>query len=154
MPRVDVTERIARPPEEVHAFLSDFDRYPEWIPFTKEVTSVDRVDGVVGTTYTERGTGGRSRWEVVAYEEGRREVHEGDIGIATVRIEMTMAPEGDGTRYRHVIDYRMKVPVIGAVLDKLVLGPQMRKGTRETVANLKRLLESRDAARPAAPEAR
>lgn len=140
--RVVASAHIARPPANVHAFLSDFDRYPEWIPFTKKVTSVDRRPGVVGTVYTERGTGGRSRWEVVAHEPAAREVHEGDVGIAKVRIEMTMKPDGAGTAYQHVIDYRMTIPVLGWVIDKLVLGRQMRKGTETIVRNLKRILES------------
>lgn len=142
MGRVVVSEHITRPPEDVHEFLSDFDRYPEWITFTKEVTSVDRKPGVVGTEYTERGTGGKSHWKVVEYEPAAREVHEGDIGIAKVRIEMTMRPSGNGTDYRHVIEYRMKIPVLGWVIDKVALGPQMRKGTKQTVANLKETLEA------------
>ena len=76
------------------------------------------------------------------YEPATREVHEGDIGIAKVRIEMTMKPDGAGTNYQHVIAYRMKIPVLGWVIDKVALGPQMRKGTKQTVANLKRILES------------
>lgn len=143
MGRVVVSEHIARPPKEVHDFLNDFDRYPEWIPFTKEVISVDRKPGLVGTVYTERGTGGKSRWEVVEYEPATREVHDGDIGIAKVRVEMTMKPDGAGTDYEHVIEYRMKIPVLGWVIDKVALGPQMRKGTAKTVANLKRILESK-----------
>lgn len=141
MPRVEVQERIARDPRDVHAFIQDFSRYPEWIPFTKEVTSVEHEDGVVGTVYTERGTGGKSTWEVVGFQEGRHEVHEGDIGIARVRITMDMEPADGATEYRHAIEYTMKVPVLGWVLDKLVLGRSMRKGTVETVANLKRILE-------------
>lgn len=145
MPRLEVRETIARPPEEVHAFLSDLDRYPEWITFTDEVTSVDPADGVVGTRYTERGTGGGSSWTVTAYEEGRREVHEGDIGIADVRIEMEMTPEDGGTAYRHVIEYEMTLPVVGWLIDRLVLHRSMRDGLRETVANLKRILEEEGA---------
>lgn len=144
MPRVEEQTHLDPPPEAVHAFLQDLDRYPEWIAFTDEVTRLERPgDGVVGTRYWEQGTGGESEWEIVAYDEGRREVHEGDIGIATVRIEMTMAPDGDGTAYRHVIEYEMEISVLGWLIDKLVLNRKMCAGLRETVANLERLVDER-----------
>lgn len=142
MARVEVRERIKRSPEEVHDFAADIRRYPEWIPFTKEVVRIDGAPGQVGTRYEERGTGGRSHWTILEFERGRREVHEGDIGIARVRIEMALSPVAEGTDYRHVIEYTMKVPILGAIIDKLVLGPNMRRGTAELVANLKRILEA------------
>lgn len=148
MPSVTEQAHISAPPEAVHAFIQDLDRYPEWIPFTEEVTRVERPEdgSVVGTRYWEQGTGGESSWEIIAYEEGRREVHEGDIGIATVRIEMTMAPDDDGgTDYTHVIAYDPKLGPIGWLLDKLVLGRSMRKGTRELVEALKRIVERESA---------
>lgn len=144
MGRFEVRQHIARSPRDVHAFIQDFDRYPEWIPFADEVTSVDRKDGVVGTVYTERGTGGKSTWEIVEYEEGRREIHRGDIGVARVNVEMRMQAADGGTDYRHAIEYEMKVPVIGWLIDKIALGRKMRKGLDETVANLKRILEADD----------
>lgn len=145
MPRVETTTRIHRSPKDVHAFVRDFDRYPEWIPFTKEVTRVEG-DGGPGTRYWERGTGGKSRWEVIEVEEGRREVHTGDIGIATMRIEMTMDPVGKGrsaaTDFHHAIEYTMKVPVLGALIDKIALGRNMRKGMDTMSQDLKRILEA------------
>lgn len=146
MGRFEVRAHIARKPKDVHAFIQDFDRYPEWIPFTKEVVSTDRTPNVVGTKYTERGTGGKSVWEVVEYDAGHREVHRGDIGVARVRVDMQMAPADVGTDYQHVIEYEMKVPVIGWLIDKLVLGRKMRTGLDETVANLKRILEDESTA--------
>ncbi len=144
MPSVTEQAHISASPEAIHAFLQSFDRYPEWIPFTEEVTRIERPDdgSVVGTRYWEQGTGGESNWEIVAYEEGRREVHEGDIGIAHVRIEMTMTPEGDGTDYVHTISYDPKLGPLGWLIDKLVLGRSMRNGTRELVGNLKRIIEA------------
>ncbi len=144
MPRVVERAHIAASPEEVHAFIQDLDRYPEWIPFADEVTRVEHPEdgGVVGTRYWEQGTGGESSWEIIAYDEGEREVHEGDIGIATVRIEMEMAPDGDGgTDYTHRIAYDPKLGPVGWLVDKLVLGRKMRTGTHELVANLERIIE-------------
>lgn len=141
MPRIEERIWIRRPPKEVHAFIQDFARYPEWIPFAKEVTVDRRTEGFVGTTYTERGTGGTSHWRVVGYEENRREVHEGDIGIATVRIEMTLVPAGGATDYRHVIEYEPKMGLLGRAVDRFVLRRKMRDGTKELVRNLKRIVE-------------
>ncbi len=144
MPRVTEEADIAASPKQVHAFIQDLDRYPEWIPFAEEVTWVERPEGggVVGTRYEEQGTGGTSSWEIKRYEQGKREDHEGDIGIATVRITMTMEPQGQGTHYRHVIEYEPKFGPIGWLANKIVLGPSMRKGTRELVSELKRLVEA------------
>lgn len=141
MPSVVVDKKIRAPPEDVHALLQDFDRYPEWIPFTKSVISVDRKDGVVGTVYREQGTGGKSTWTVTEYVPNKREVHEGDIGIATIRLVMTMEPDDGGTRYRHEAVYKMKVPVLGWVIDKIAFGRMFRKGMHETVENLARVVE-------------
>lgn len=139
------TTRIARRPATVHDFVQDFDRYPDWIPFTKQVLRVEG-DGGPGTKYWERGTGGESSWEVLEVEPGKREVHEGDIGIARMRIEMAMEPDGSGkgagTVFHHTIAYDMKVPVLGAILDKLVLSRSVRNGVVECGDNLKRILEA------------
>lgn len=138
---------IAAPPAQVWGTISDTRRYAEWVPNTLEVVEASSETAGVGVTYRERNRiagplTGSSSWRVTVSEPERRTVHEGDgIWIArTMRLEMEVAPEGDGTRYTHRFVYE---PALGqlAPLVNLGLRPSLSGDMRRAAENLKALCE-------------
>ena len=99
---------VAAPPARVWATINDTRRFAEWVPNTLEVVTASSEVADLGVTYTERNriagplTGGSS-WRVTVCEPPRHSVHEGDgIWIAKLmRLELTVEPDGDGTRFTH-----------------------------------------------------
>ncbi len=144
---IECVAQIAAPPEQVWATISDTRRYAEWVENTDEVVSASADVAVEGVTYEERNTvagpvKGRSRWVVDSADAPRHTVHSGE-GIAVVkgmRLEMTLAPDGDGTRYQHRLIYTPALGPLGPLVN-LVLRPSVQRATIRGVANLKAICE-------------
>ena len=138
---------IAAPPAQVWATISDTRRYAEWVPNTLEVVTASCETADVGVTYSERNriagplTGGSS-WRVTAVDPGRSTVHEGEgIWIAkTMRLEMEVAPDGEGTRYTHRFVYEPALGPLGPLVN-VGLKPSLRGDMRRAAENLQRLCE-------------
>lgn len=144
---IECVERIAAPPEHVWSMICDTRRYAEWVENTDQVVSASAEHAAPGVTYEERNTvagplKGSSRWVVDSADPPHHAVHSGE-GIAIVkglRLEMTLEPDGDGTRYVHRLIY---TPALGplAPIVNLVLRPSVQRATRRSVANLKAICE-------------
>ena len=130
--------------QKVFAYASDWSRWEEWF---------EGVSGFEPTTEVERGNGARYLYKaslmgLPATVETR--IHDfvedsGWTGVATKgfphRTGWLFQPEGGGTRFIYTLEYRMPVPVIGPVLDALVLRKQWQRILDTSLANLKRHLE-------------
>ena len=148
---VEVIEQqvhIAAAPEQVWATIADTRRYPEWVANTISVVSASSDVADAGVTYTERNriagplTGGSS-WRVAVCEPPRHAIHDGDgIWIAkSMRLEMTVEPDGAGTRYIHRFSYEPALGPLGPLVN-LGLKPSLTGDMRQTVDRLKQLCES------------
>ena len=144
---IECIARIDAPVEQVWAMITDTRRYAEWVENTDEVVTASSDEATAGVTYEERNTvagplNGRSRWVVDSVDPMRHTVHSGE-GIAVVkgmRLEMTLAPDGDGTRYEHRLIYTPALGPLGPVVN-LVLRPSVQRATDRGVANLKAICE-------------
>ena len=144
---IECIVRIAAPQEQVWATISDTRRYAEWVENTDEVVTASSEVATAGVTYEERNTvagplKGRSRWRVESADAPRHTVHSGE-GIAVVkgmRLEMTLAPDGDGTRYEHRLIYTPAFGPLGPVIN-LVLRPSVQRATDRSVQRLKAICE-------------
>ena len=144
---IECVVRIAAPQERVWATISDTRRYAEWVENTDAVLSASSAVATAGVTYEERNTvagplKGRSRWRVDVVDAPHRTVHSGE-GIAVVndmRLEMKLAPDGDGTRYEHRLCYTPAFGPLGPVID-LVLRPSVQRATERSVQKLKTICE-------------
>ncbi len=140
--------RIAAPIERVWELLGATERYAEWVVNTLAVTRVDAPRADPGVTYDERNRimgpwTARSTWRVVSADPPRHTIHAGSgIPLARdVRLECTLAPDGDATDYRHEISYRPALGPLGRLVDTLV-APSLRRDARRTVDHLKALVET------------
>jgi carbon monoxide dehydrogenase subunit G len=96
--RYEQTIEIARPPDDVFAFLAELDNLPRWQP------SVVRTDGGLGPgeafseTRAFMGKRIESRLEVVVYEPGRELTLRVVEGPVPLTVRHVLEPAGEGTR--------------------------------------------------------
>ena len=140
--------RIDAPPERVWEVIGATERYAEWVVNTLAVTRADSPVADPGVTYDEHNRvmgpwTARSKWRVRSAEPPRHTVHEGSgIPLAQdLRLEITLDPDQDATRYRHVISYEPALGPLGRLIDAVV-APSLRQDIRRTVERLKALVEA------------
>ncbi len=80
MKQIEVFEEIDAPPDVVWDILLEFDTYPEWNPFVREIEGLPVVGGRLRVRIQSPGSRGTTfRPEVVAVEENRRLVWHGRL---------------------------------------------------------------------------
>ena len=149
---ITIEQHIAAPPAQVWATIADTRRYAEWVVNTLEVTRADSEQADAGVTYDERNRiagplTGHSRWVVASAQAPRHTVHTGEgIWLAgAMRLEMTVEPDGDGTRYLHVFSYEPGLGPLAPLVD-LALKPSIGRDMRRSVQTLREICEREAAA--------
>jgi uncharacterized protein YndB with AHSA1/START domain len=137
---------IARPIDEVWAYVTDVTNDPAWHSDILEATKTSEGPIGIGTVWHARfkPSMGISEGDmrVVTFEPNRRQVMKGDIGPMHPTLTYLLEPSDVGTTFtRHVqisVSGWMKImsPMMGMML------PKQNKGF---LANLKRVLEERSA---------
>jgi uncharacterized membrane protein len=140
MTRIEASVEINAPVEEVFAFASDWRRWGEWW---------EGVSDFRPTTETTRGNG--TRYAYRAWVAGLTVNLETEIqdfvenagwrGIATKGMPHTtqwvFEAKGDVTRLTYILEYRLPLPVLGALLDSLLMRPGWRRRLENSLRNLK-----------------
>jgi len=140
MTRIEASVEINAPVEEVFAFASDWRRWGEWW---------EGVSDFRPTTETTRGNG--TRYAYRAWVAGLTVNLETEIqdfvenagwrGIATKgmphRTQWVFEAKGDVTRLTYILEYRLPLPVLGALLDSLLMRPGWRRRLENSLRNLK-----------------
>jgi len=147
MPTISQSTTIARPPEEVFAYLDDLAAHTEWQDGVESVKVLTEGPTKVGTEVEEsRKVGNRQvqmRWRVTAHEPPRRSAFE-TIESKMVKPSgvIVVAPSGEGSDVTFEMD--PKPQGIGKLLS-----PFITRDIRKTVAGdlerLKRRLEGNSA---------
>jgi uncharacterized membrane protein len=135
---------IARPPEEVFAYIDDLARHGEWQEDIQEVTVLTEGPTRVGSRARDRrkvpGGVRELTYEITAHDPPRSASFQGVDGPIRVRGTVTVTPQGDGSRVGLDLDFE------GRGLGKLLL-PLVRSQARKSVPRdqqkLKETLESR-----------
>ena len=147
--RIVSTVDIARPAEEVFAFVTAPVHWPRWHPASLAAEGGDGRSLGVGEEAVEvfrvMGRRGKATWRVLACEPGRRwriaaVTPEGDA-IITYRCQ----PNGAGTRFMRTLEYRVRGRGWEWV-DRLFGARYMARQSAQALANLKAVLEAGSAA--------
>ena len=143
--RVTESIRIARPPEDVWAVVSDLDTHAEWRPAIVELTQVSPGPLEVGSRLREvlrwRGRELELDDVVTGLEPPRRLAIHGGWSAADFDLELLLEPEGDGTRV--TMDWPLHPKSLLMRVATPFLGGTMRKATREELELLKAYVERR-----------
>ena len=147
---IETTQAITidRPVEEVFAYVTDTSNDPAWHTDILEARKTSAGPIGIGTTWHLRfkpvmGVS-EGDTEVVAFEPNRKTVQQGVVGPMQPTLTYLFEPAGGGTRFTR----RVAIRVSGMMR---LMEPLMKlmtpRGNARFLANLKKVLEERSAAR-------
>lgn len=127
--RVSKSVFVARPADEVFAYLADFTNAAEWDPGVAEATLTSPEPIGLGSTYDLvtlfRGRPVAVAYRTTEYDPPNRLVLVGTNKNFTGTDDIGVAPEGDGARVFWNAEFKMKgvarflAPFLGGVFEKL-----------------------------------
>ncbi|MFO7933657.1 MAG: SRPBCC family protein [Bacteroidales bacterium] len=139
MTSVEHSITINRPVEEVFAYASDWKKWHEWF---------EGVSSFKPVTKTRKGNGARYAYKAKIMGLAipvEIEIHDfipdkGWKGRSTRgtphRTRWEFESAGLGTRFTYGLEFRLPVPVVGPLMDRLFLKPQWEKLLRNSLQNL------------------
>ena len=145
MAPITTTTEIARPPDEVFAYVTDPSHFPEW---QEGVVSghMDAPTTRVGSRCTTvRKIGGRERevnTNITEYDPPHRWADRGIDGPIRAIVTVTVEPLADGSRSRLTIELDFTGHGIGRLLVPLIVRRQAARQVPEGVSRLKQRLEA------------
>lgn len=151
MRRIETTVEIDAPVEEVFAYASDWQQWEEWW---------EGVSRFRPTTESTRGNGTRYAYkalvagmafdietEIVEFTENA-----GWKGIATKgpphKTQWVFEPAGERTRFTYVLEYVLPWPILGPILDALLMRPGWQRMLDRSLGHLKIQCEKRKKGQP------
>ena len=142
MAKIQKSIIINAPPEKVWAYLEDPMSAPEWLPGMIEARNI--TGSGVGQRYewTYKMLGIHFDGESTTTEliENERTVVKTKAGIESTWV-YTYEPHEGGTKLSFDIDYKVPVPVLGKLAEKLVLKTNEREAEL-ALENIKTMVES------------
>lgn len=148
MPTISISQQIEAPPEQVWSFISDLRRGPEYVTVMKELLYVSDEPIKQGTVYRELSKIGpgmsETEWVITTLEAHCLQVHRCREPTLQATLMVRIEPNGRGSKLLHQTEFQV-MPVfrpLGWLLEKLFVHRLMTAEMRETVQNLKRIIES------------
>jgi len=147
MTRVEASVDVRAPLADVFAYASDWRKWEDWW---------EGVSDFKPTTELTRGNG--TRYAYKAWIAGitlnlETEIHEftenvGWTGVVIKgpphRTQWVFEARGDVTRLTYILDYRLPIPVLGPLLDSLLMRPGWRRRLEKSLQNLRVFFEKRE----------
>ena len=132
-------------PKAVWELLGDLEAVQRYNPTVRSATvEGEQRIGVGATRACELVPKGRVVERVTAWEDGLAvglEVAESDWPIHFMRWVTRIEPDGDGTRIRQDLEYKVKFGPVGWLLDQLVMKRKLKATLDEVFASLVRHAE-------------
>ncbi len=134
---------VTKPPAEVWARLVDLERAPDWVRSMRGSDKTTPGPVSVGTIFTQKvelnGATNQADIKVTEYEEFNTFAHEGQSGPAAYSSRFELEAIEGGTRVVHSFSVS-----IGGIMQMMepMMGAWLKKNSRESVFNLKRLIEA------------
>jgi uncharacterized protein YndB with AHSA1/START domain len=147
MAPIRTTTEVARPPEEVFAYVTDPSTFPEWQQGVLRGHMDESPTRVGSKCTTIRSIGGRERevhTAITEYDPPRRWADRGVDGPIRAIVEVVVEPLAGGAQSRVTINLDFTGHGIGQLLVPLVVRRSARK---EMPANLQRLKQRLDSPR-------
>jgi uncharacterized protein YndB with AHSA1/START domain len=143
MQRFENTVTIARPADEVFAFLADLRNIPKWNYAIARTVQTSAGPAAVGATYRQTRTiprRGEESLEITVFEPPTRLAVQGQIGPFQATTSYLLDPVADGTRLTNTVELE-PASVLLRPLGPLAV-PRVKAAVASNLATLKELLES------------
>jgi hypothetical protein len=143
MARIEESIEIKRPVDKVFAYTTDAKNWSKWQSFILEAEQTSQGPMNVGTTFkgVSRMMGRSMKWTAIAteYESNKKWGKNITCGNMAIEEHVTYNPVEGATAF--TIAYDMKVAGFLKLLLPVMAG-SMRKETKKSLGNLKRILEA------------
>ena len=141
MTRVEDSVIVDAPVHAVFAYASDWRRWPEWFEGVSDFRPTTDATRGTGARYAYRarlmGIAARVETEVRDFVEDQ-----GWTGIAIRglphRTHWRFEAQGESTRFTYTLEYQLPVPLLGSVVDTLLVRGQWRRIIGRSMSNLRR----------------
>jgi hypothetical protein len=146
MTRVEASVDIRAPLADVFAYASEWRKWEDWW---------EGVSDFKPTTELTRGNGTRYAYKAwlagialnVETEIDKFAENVGWTGTATKgpphRTQWVFEGHGDLTRFTYILEYTLPVPILGPLLDSLLMRPGWRRRLEKSLRNLKVYFEKK-----------
>lgn len=151
MTRVEASVDINAPVAEVFAFGSDWRHWEDWWHGVSEFRPTTEVTRGNGTRYAYKA------WIAGVTMNLETEVHDfvenvGWKGVVTKgpphRTQWVFEGKGDTTRLTYILEYSLPVPLLGPLLDSLLMRPGWQRMLERSLKNLKNHFEGQGRSAP------
>lgn len=146
MTKIEKSIEIFKSPEEVFSYLKELDRMPEWMSTCKshEITSDKRYGVGVTTHYVAEHGGKIVEWDstVTEWEENRKIAWKCEEPSKNTGM-FILEPSPNGTKVTLIMEYEIPIPLLGGLIDKLVVSKSIERGIQEGLNNLKNIIEGK-----------
>ena len=146
MAPIRTTTEVARPPEEVFAYVTDPSTFPEWQQGVLRGHMDESPTRVGSKCTTIRSIGGRERevhTAITEYDPPRRWADRGVDGPIRAIVEVVVEPLAGGAQSRVTINLDFTGHGIGQLLVPLLVRRQAAREMPENMRRLKQRLEAR-----------
>ena len=139
----EIIFEVAKPPAEVWARLVDMERAPDWVDNMQSSKRRGSGPTGVGTVFDQvvemNGSSNQAELRVTVFDECSIFAHEGESGPASFQARFELKSTAQGTNVVHTIS----VTLSGVMrMMESMIGGWVNKNARESVLNLKRLIEA------------
>lgn len=132
---------IDAPPEKIWEVVMDPRRLGEWVTIHRKLNGAS--DGEMDQTLCLRGVNFHVHWELAACDEPRHAVWKGrGPAHSHAETEYRLTPVDGGTRFAYRNEFKAPLGPLGAVASRALVGGLPEREARESLHNLKRLVES------------
>jgi uncharacterized membrane protein len=147
MTRVEASVDVLALIEKVFAYASDYRRWEDWWIGVSSFTPTTELTRGNGTRYAYKA------WVAGLKLNLETEIHDfkenvGWTGIVTKgiphRTQWVFEAKGDTTRLTYILEYNLPVPLLGALLDNLLMKPGWHRRLERSLQNLKLHFEGRE----------
>lgn len=145
MGKVSSSVLIKAPLDQVFKFISNGENAPQWHP---SIISAVRVAGGLGVGSTVKYTAKVARMKFEWVTEAIEWIDNVRFKDVLVRGPFKkyvaigeVQPVPEGAKFALSIEYELKIPLIGGLLDRLLIQKRIQKHTTEGLLKAKRILE-------------
>lgn len=140
MTRIELNVIIPAPVEQVFSYAADYRTWTEWFEGVSDFRATSAISLGNGARYAYRA---RLMGVSVGVETEIHDfVHNGGwTGVATRgvphRTRWDFEPSGDDTKFTYALEYQLPIPLLGPVIDSLLMKPQWEKIIQRSLNNLR-----------------